>query len=69
MKIVGVMPIKLHNERLPGKNTMLLGGKPLIQYALEAVRQSQSVHEMYVYCSSEEIKSYLPDGVRFLKRP
>ncbi len=32
MKTVAMMPIKLHNERLPGKNTMILGGKPLLQY-------------------------------------
>ena len=31
MKIVAVMPIKMNNERLPGKNTKILGGKPLLQ--------------------------------------
>lgn len=69
MKIVGIMPVKLKNERLPGKNTMLLGGKPLIQYALEEILRSRSVDEMYVYCSSEEIEKYLLEGVRFLQRP
>ena len=38
MKIVSVMPIKLSNKRLPGKNTMLLGGKPLF-----AIRVGRSV--------------------------
>lgn len=69
MKIVGIMPIKLNNERLPGKNTMLLGGKPLIQYALEEVQASHAVDEMYVYCSSTEIEPYLLSGVHFLQRP
>ena len=34
MKTVAIMPIKLKNERLPGKNTKLLAGKPLLQYQL-----------------------------------
>ena len=32
-RIVAIMPIKLQNERLPGKNTKKLGDKPLLQYA------------------------------------
>ena len=68
MRIVGIMPIKLNNERLPGKNTKLLGGKPLIQYALGEVLDSQMLDEMYVYCSSDEIAQYLPEGVQYLRR-
>ena len=30
MSIIAIMPIKLQNERLPGKNTKLLGDKPLL---------------------------------------
>ena len=29
-----MVPIKLNNERLPGKNIKLLGDKPLINYML-----------------------------------
>ena len=63
------MPIKLNNERLPGKNTRLLAGKPLIEYQLEAVKSSGLCDEIYVYCSDEAIKEYLTDGITFLKRP
>lgn len=69
MKIVGMMPIKLHNERCPGKNTQLLGGKPLLQYELENLKATGLVDELYVYCSSEEVIPFLPEGVSFLKRP
>ena len=69
MRIVGIMPIKLNNERLPGKNIRMLGNKPLIHYALEEIVTSKTVHEMYVYCSSNKIVPYLIEGVRFLKRP
>ena len=34
-KIVAFVPVKLNNERLPGKNTKSFdGGKPLIEYIL-----------------------------------
>lgn len=63
------MPIKLNNERLPGKNTMELAGKPLLQHQLLATQQTGLADEIYVYCSDEAVCPYLPDGVRFLKRP
>ena len=68
MKIIGIMPIKLNNERLPGKNTKLLGGKPLLQHALDNLINTSSCDEIYVYCSNEEVINYLPKGVEFLKR-
>lgn len=69
MKTIAIMPIKLNNERLPGKNTMNLGGKPLLQHQLLAMRQTGLADEIYVYCSDEAVCSYLPEGIRFLKRP
>lgn len=69
LKIVAIMPIKLNNERLPGKNTRKLGEKPLLQYELDNLLKTKLIDEIYVYCSSEEICSYLPDGVTFMKRP
>ena len=67
--IVAIMPIKMINERLQGKNTMSLGGKPLLTYELEALSAVDMIDKIIVYCSSEEIRSYLPEGVDFLKRP
>lgn len=69
MKTVAIMPIKLNNERLPGKNTMDLGGKPLLQHQLLAMQQTGLADEIYVYCSDEAVCPYLPEGIRFLKRP
>lgn len=68
-KIIAVMPIKMNNERLPGKNTKLLGGKPLVQYQLDNLLHVEGIDSVNVFCSNEEIVSYLPDGVRFVKRP
>lgn len=68
-KVVAIMPIKLNNERLPGKNTKLLGSKPLIQYELDTLLQIESIESINVYCSDESICNYLPRGVSFIKRP
>ena len=68
MKTIAIMPIKLNNERLPGKNTMLLGDKPLLQHQLIAVRDSNMADDIFVFCSNEAVCEYLPEGVKFLKR-
>ncbi len=68
-KIVAIMPIKLNNERLPGKNIKLLGNKPLLQYELETLLQIEDIDSINVYCSNAAIVSYLPSGVNFVMRP
>lgn len=69
MNIVAIMPIKLKNERCPGKNTRLLGGKPLLQHELITLKKTGLCERIYVYCSDESIVSYLPEGVNYMKRP
>lgn len=69
MKIVAIMPIKLKNERCPGKNTRLLGTKPLLQYELDALKQTGLCDSINVYCSDEAVIPFLPQGVKFVKRP
>lgn len=68
MRVVAIVPIKLNNERLPGKNIKILGDKPLINYILNSLEESSGIDEIIVYCS-ENICSYLPNGVRFIERP
>lgn len=63
------MPIKLQNERCPGKNIKLLGDKPLLQWELDSLKRTELCDSINVYCSSEEITSYLPENVTFIKRP
>ena len=69
MKIVALIPVKLNNERLPGKNLKAFdNGKPLIHYILTTLSKVDKCDKIYVYCSSEQIKEYLPDNVVFMKR-
>lgn len=67
-KIVSFIPIKLNNQRLPGKNLMILDGKPLCNYIFETVSKCDSIHEKYVYCSDDSIREYIPVGITYLKR-
>lgn len=68
-RVVAFVPVKLNNERLPGKNTKAFdGGKPLIQYILNTLKETRGIDEIYVYCSEDAITSYLPKGVRYLSR-
>lgn len=69
MKIVAIMPIKLKNERCPGKNTRMLGSKPLLQYELNSLKETRLCSEINVFCSDDAVVPFLPEGVNFLKRP
>lgn len=68
MKIVSFIPIKLNNQRLPGKNTMMLNGRPMCDYIFKTICRVKDIDERYVYCSDDAIKPYLSDGLNFLKR-
>lgn len=69
MKVVAYVPMKLNNERLPGKNTKRFdSGKPLFNYILESLLKVSQIDEVYVYCSSPEIVEDIPDGIKYLSR-
>ncbi len=68
MKVVSFIPIKLNNQRLPGKNTLPLGNKPMCDYIFETVKEISEINEKYVYCSDESIQKYIPQGLIYLKR-
>ena len=68
MKTALLIPIKLNNQRLPGKNLMMLGGRPLCDYIFKTVIGISSINEKYVYCSNKMIIPFIPNGLKFLKR-
>lgn len=72
MKIVSFIPIKLNNERLPGKNTAVLDGRPMCDYMFETISGIDAIDEKYVYCSDKAIEPYIAPyrdkGLRFLQR-
>ncbi len=72
MKVVAFIPIKLNNQRLPGKNIMDLGGRPTCDYIFDTLSRVSNIDEKYVYCSNEDIKTYIEPyksrGLKFLQR-
>lgn len=71
MKVVAFVPIKMNNERLPGKNIRLFSnGKPLINYILDTLESIEKIDEVYVYCSDEKIQEYLEGykRIKYLRR-
>ena len=72
MKIVSFIPIKLNNQRLPGKNLLPLNGRPLCDYIFDTICKVKDINERYVYCSDEAILPYIAPyqsrGLTFLKR-
>ena len=72
MKVVSFIPIKLNNQRLPGKNTLMLNGRPTCDYIFDTICRVNGIHEKYVYCSDEAIlpyvEPYTKKGLKFLKR-
>lgn len=70
MKTVAIVPMKLNNRRLPQKNTKpFTNGKPLCYYILSTLLSMADIDDVYVYCSDPEITVYLPEGVKYLRRP
>jgi CMP-N-acetylneuraminic acid synthetase len=70
MKVIAFIPIKLNNERLPGKNTKCFyDGTSLIGYVLTKLSKVRGLYNIYVYCSNDAIQEYLNDNIIFLKRP
>lgn len=69
MKSIAVVPMKLNNQRLPQKNTKCFtNGKPLCNYILSTLLTVEGINEVYVYCSSPDIRKYIPEKVRYLQR-
>lgn len=68
MKIVALIPIKLNSERVPHKNLLPIGSKPLCYHLPNTLLSVDGIDEIYVYCSDEKVVNYIPNEVIFLKR-
>jgi CMP-N,N'-diacetyllegionaminic acid synthase len=55
MRILGLIPARGGSKRLPGKNIMLLGGKPLISWTIESAKGIPEICDLLVSTDSKEI--------------
>lgn len=73
MKTTVFMPIKLNNERTPGKNTKRFDdGTALLQVPLKTalkVKEKEYIDRIVVFCSQDAIYDYVPEGIEVIKRP
>ena len=67
---IAIVPARGGSKRLPGKNLLLLGGKPLLQWTLEAASASKYLDEIIVSSDDPEILSVATEnGVSAKLRP
>ena len=55
MRAVGVIPSRWGSTRFPGKSLALIGGKPLLAWVVERVRQATRLDEILVATDDERI--------------
>jgi CMP-N-acetylneuraminic acid synthetase len=70
VNVVGFVPSKLNNQRLPRKNVLPLGGVPLVNYALAALA-SAGVDETVLYAADPEVVDHVAADhpFRYVQRP
>lgn len=56
MSVAGLIPMKGHSERIPGKNLRSIAGKPLFHWIAESLIGAEAVDEVIVDTDSDEIE-------------
>ena len=54
-RVLGIVPARGGSKGVPGKNTRLLAGRPLIEYTARAARDSNVIDRMILSTDSEDI--------------
>lgn len=69
-KTVAIIPARGGSKRLPRKNILPLGGRPIISWTINAAIESNIFDDIYVSTDDDEIASISLDcGVQVLNRP
>lgn len=68
MRVVAFVTLKLNSQRLPKKNLLMLGNRPLCYHIVHTALQAKNIDDVYVYCSDEAVMEHIPPEAIFLKR-
>lgn len=55
MKVLGIIPARGGSKGIPGKNALILDGRPVIQYTIEAARKARCLARLILTTDSPEI--------------
>lgn len=70
MTTLAIVPARAGSKRLPGKNLLPVGGKPLLQWTLEAARASRGLDTIVVTSDDPAVLDLArAQGVQALPRP
>lgn len=70
LKIIGMIPARLGSKRVKNKNLRLIDGIPLIQYIVNAAKDSEFIDDIYINSESKIFESIAEEsGVNFYHRP
>lgn len=71
-KIVALVPMRHHSQRVPGKNYRLLAGKPLFHHILDTLKVCPEIDQIVVDTDSpnvmESVSTFYPEVI-LLERP
>ena len=71
-KIVALVPMRHHSQRVPGKNYRPLGGKPLYQHIIASLLTTSAIEQVVVDTDSPQISAGLQKNfpqVQVIERP
>lgn len=71
-KVIALVPVKNHSERVKGKNFREFGGKPLYHRILQTLERTYAVDEVIINTDSEKVMVEAPKlfpKVRVIERP
>lgn len=70
MKTIAIIPARGGSKRLPGKNSMLLGGIPLVAHSILYAQTDSRIDAVYVSTDDTEIKKIaIAYGAQVIDRP
>jgi HAD superfamily hydrolase (TIGR01549 family) len=69
MRVCAFVPLKLKSRRLPNKNFLRLGDRPLAYHIFRTLSSIPDVDSVLCYTSQPQVLSLLPDDVELLMRP
>ena len=72
MKLVALVPMRHHSQRVPGKNYRNLAGKPLYQHIIETLLAVPEINEIVVDTDSQPVMNGLRENfpqVKLIDRP